>query len=198
MVSCMVVPSPWFMGSMLTESPSNVSHGHRKLKTYNWDRQEKQSITMPPSTFLPERYFGWGRRRIDSVRLDATGSGVMKDFLMNRVALNFISRSGAGFLLVWICEFWGLNTNYTRFMPAETLAPIYDAAFSFVQCLFPLWNFLKHRMNCDLYITAHLLRSSEAFRHKHLKIKKKNYSPPTNIEPRCKWNFCLAENFRMH
>lgn len=185
------------MGSTLTESPSNTSHGHRKLKTYNWDGQEKQSITMPPSTFLPECYFGWGRRRTDSVRLDATGSGVMKDFLINRVALTSLVDTGAGFLPVWICEFWGHNTNYACFMPAETLAPIYDAAFPFVQCSFPLWYFLRHRMNCDLYITPLLLRLSETFRHKHLKIKD-FYSPPTNIEPSCKWNFCLAENFGMH
>ena len=53
----------------------------------------------------------------------------------------------------------------------QRLAHIYDAAFPFVQCLFPLWNFLKYRLKCELCITPLLLRSSEAFRHKHLKIK---------------------------
>lgn len=50
---------------------------------------------MPPSTFLPERCFGQGRRRTASVRLDTTGTGVMKDFPIDRVALNFISRHRA-------------------------------------------------------------------------------------------------------
>lgn len=94
-----------------------------------------------------------------------------KTFLLIVLPLTSLEDIGLGFLLVWICEFWGHNTSYTHFMPAETLAYIYDAAFPFAQCLFPLWNFLKHRLKCELYITPLLLRSSEAFRHKNLKIK---------------------------
>lgn len=47
---------------------------------------------MPPSTFLPERWFGPSHRRTESIRLDTTGTGVMEDFPVNRVARNFISR----------------------------------------------------------------------------------------------------------
>lgn len=110
-----------------------------------------------------------------------------KTFLLIMLPLTSLADIGLGFLLVRICEFWGHNTSYAHFMPAETHT--YDAAFPFGQHLFPLWNFLKHRLKCELYITPLLLRSSEAFRHTHLKIKDYSPSPPLILSPTVKGIF---------